>query len=66
MSFYTSAMPAISHGVTSCIWAIVFALYVLIGGIGVGFSAADSFVVAVVTGAGTFLFVRICGGDRPD
>lgn len=60
------AVPAISHGVTSFVWAIVFALYILIGGIGVGFSDADCFVVAVVVGAGTFLFVRICGEDRPD
>jgi len=59
-------MPAISHGVTSFLWAIVFALYILIGGIGVGFSQADCFIVAVVAGAGVFLFVRISGEDRPD
>lgn len=58
-------MPAFSHGVTAFVWAVVFALYILLGGMAVGFSTADSFMFAVVAGAGIFLFVRIYGEDDP-
>jgi hypothetical protein len=59
-------MPAFSHGVTSFVWAIVFAAYILFGGMAAGFSTADSFVVAAVAGAGIFLYVRIYGEDDPE
>jgi hypothetical protein len=59
-------MPAFSHGVTSFVWAILFALYILFGGMAAGFSTADSFVVAAVAGAGIFLYVRIYGEDDPE
>ena len=62
---YTADVPAISRGVTSFIWAVVFAVYILFGGIAVGFSSADSFVVALVAGAAIFLYVRIYGEDSP-
>ncbi len=58
-------LPAFSHGVTSFIWAIVFALYIWIGGIAVGFSSALSLVAGVVAGAAIFLYVRTHGEDEP-
>jgi hypothetical protein len=58
-------MPAFSHGLVSLLWAIVFAVYILFGGMAVGFSQADSFIAAVVAGAGIFLYVRIYGEDEP-
>jgi hypothetical protein len=58
-------VPAFSHGVTSFLWAVVFALYILLGGIAVGVSAADSFMIAAVAGAGIFLYVRVYGEDDP-
>jgi len=58
-------MPAFSHGVASLVWAIVFAAYILFGGIAAGFSTADSFIAAVVAGAGIFLYVRVYGEDEP-
>jgi hypothetical protein len=58
-------MPAFSHGVTSFLWALVFALFIWFGAIAVGFSGALSFVVACVAGAGIFLYVRIYGEDDP-
>jgi hypothetical protein len=58
-------MPAFSHGVSSFFWALGFAIFIWLGGSTVGFSGALSFVVACVSGAGIFLFVRICGEDDP-
>ena len=55
--------PAVSHGVTSFLWAVLFALYIWIGGVAVGISEATSVVFAAVAGAGIFLFVRIYGED---
>lgn len=57
-------MPALSRGVTSFVWAVVFAAYILFGGIAAGFSSADSLVVALVAGAAIFLYVRIYGEDE--
>jgi hypothetical protein len=58
-------MPAFSHGVTSFVWAIVFGLYILLGGMAAGFSTAVSFVAAAVAAAGIFLYVRVYGEDDP-
>ena len=58
-------LPAFSHGVTSFVWAVFFALLIWLGGVSVGFSGAISFVVACVAGAGIFLYVRIYGEDDP-
>jgi hypothetical protein len=58
-------LPAFSHGVVSFLWALGFGLFILLGGMAVGFTAADSFMVAAVAGAGIFLFVRIYGEDDP-
>jgi hypothetical protein len=58
-------VPAFSHGVTSFLWAVGLGLYILLGGIATGFSAADSFMAAAVAGAGIFLYVRIYGEDDP-
>jgi hypothetical protein len=58
-------LPALSHGVTSFLWAVVFALYIWLGGTAVGFSQALSFAVAAVAACVIFLFVRIYGEDQP-
>jgi hypothetical protein len=58
-------MPAFSHGVTSFLWAILFAFYIWFGGSLVGFSGALSFVVGCVAGCAIFLYVRIYGEDDP-
>jgi hypothetical protein len=58
-------VPAFSHGVTSFLWAVGLGLYILLAGIATGFSAADSFMAAAVSGAGIFLYVRIYGEDDP-
>jgi uncharacterized membrane protein len=57
--------PARSHSTTSVLWALGFALYILIVGIAIGWTRASAFVVAVVAGFGIFLLVRYYGEDEP-
>jgi hypothetical protein len=57
--------PAFSHGVVSFLWAVFFTVLIWIGGVAAGVSTATSFVLAVVAGAGIFLYVRIYGEDDP-
>jgi hypothetical protein len=58
-------LPAFSHGVTSFLWALGFAVFIWLGGIAVGFSGAFSFTIAAVAGAAIFLYVRTNGEDDP-
>ena len=58
-------LPAISHGVTSFIWAVALALFIYFGGMAVGMSRATAVVVAAVAGCAIFLFVRVYGEDDP-
>jgi hypothetical protein len=58
--------PAISHGVTSFVWAVVFGAYIWIAGAAVGFSGATTFVIGLVVAAGVFLYVRVYGEDDPN
>jgi hypothetical protein len=58
-------MPAFSHGVTSFLWALFFSVFIWLGLVSVGFTKAFSFVVAAVSGAAIFLYVRTCGEDDP-
>jgi hypothetical protein len=47
------------------LWALLFAVYILIVGMALGWTRAGSFVVAAVAGFGIFLFVRFYGEDDP-
>ncbi len=58
-------LPSIPHGVVSFVWGLVFGLYLWLGMLAVGVSGATSFIVGAVVGAGTFLYVRIYGVERP-
>ena len=58
-------MPARSHTSTSALWALGFALYILVGGIMIGWARGASFVLAVVAGFAIFLFVRAFGEEEP-
>ena len=54
-------MPSIDQGVQSFVWSLTFFLYVWLGSLAVGFPGGTSFVVALLVGAASFLFVRIRG-----
>jgi hypothetical protein len=58
-------LPAISHGVVSFIWGLVFGLYIWLGGLAVGVSGATAFVFGAVSGFLIFLYVMVYGTDVP-
>jgi hypothetical protein len=58
-------LPAFDRGVTSFVWALVFGLFIWIGGSAVGYGSAMSFVVGCVAAFLIFLFVRVYGEDEP-
>ena len=58
-------MPAFAHGVISFIWALVFGVFIWIGGVALGYGSALSFVVGCVAAFLIFLFVRVYGEDEP-
>ncbi len=47
------------------IWALLLAVYVYFGLLAVGASTAFAFVIAVLSFAGIWLFVRLRGEERP-
>ena len=55
--------PSIDHGVTSFLWALVFAVLIWLGGRSIGISQAMSTLAALVAGFFIFLFVRLRGGS---
>jgi len=57
--------PAISHGITSFLWALFLGLFIWIGGQAVGIAAGISFIAGAVGGFLIFLYVRIYGEDEP-
>jgi amino acid permease len=57
--------PSIDRGVTSFLWALLFALYIWIGAIAVGAGKAPSFVIACICGLAIFVIVRLYGDDEP-
>jgi len=57
-------VPAIDHGIISFIWALVFGLFIWIGGSAVGFGSAVTFIVGCVVGVLSFVFVRVYGEDE--
>jgi hypothetical protein len=57
--------PSISHGVISFIWALVFGLYVWLGGLAVGVSGGTAFIFGGVIGFLVYVFVMVYGADEP-
>ena len=54
--------PSIDRGVTSFLWALLFAVFIWLGGLSIGISQAMSVLAAAVAGFFIFLFVRLRGG----
>jgi purine-cytosine permease-like protein len=57
--------PSIDPGVMAFVWALLLALYVYFGLLAIDASAAFAIVVALLSFAGIWLFVRLRGEDRP-
>jgi hypothetical protein len=58
-------LPAFDRGVTSFLWALLFGLFIWIGGSAVGYGSAMCFVIGCAAGFLIFLFVRVQGEDEP-
>ena len=54
--------PSFDRGVTSFLWALLFAAFIWLGGRSVGMSQAMASLAAAVAGFFIFLFVRLRGG----
>ena len=57
--------PSIAPGVVAFLWALGLALFIWAGQLAVGVSQPTAVIIAVVSFAAIFLFVRIYGEDRP-
>ena len=57
--------PSISHGVISFIWALVFGVYVWLGGLAVGVSGGTAFIFGGVVGFLVYILVMVYGTDQP-
>ena len=57
--------PSFSRGVIAFIWALVFGLYVWLGGLAVGVNGGTAFIFGGVTGFVVFLLVMAFGADAP-
>ncbi|MDX6505660.1 MAG: hypothetical protein QOG06_304 [Gaiellaceae bacterium] len=58
-------LPALSHGFWSFVWALVFGLYVWIGGLAVGVKGGTAFILGAVVGFLVYLLVMAYGADAP-
>jgi hypothetical protein len=57
-------LPAISHGFVSLIWALVFGLYVWLGGLAVGVNGGTAFIFGAVVGFLVYIVVMVYGADE--
>jgi hypothetical protein len=57
--------PSVAHGVISLIWGLAIGLFIWIGLLAIGIHQATAFILAVLSACGIYVFVRICGADRP-
>jgi hypothetical protein len=57
--------PSIDPGVMAFVWAVLLAAYVYFGLLAIGASGAFAFVIAFLSFAAIWFFVRLRGEDRP-
>jgi hypothetical protein len=57
--------PSIDKGVTALIWALVLGTYLYFFLVATGSNRAFSFLIAAISAAGIWLFVRTRGDDAP-
>ena len=58
-------LPSIDPGVMAFVWALLLGLYVYFGLIAIGSSGAFAIVIALLSFAAIWLFVRLRGEDHP-
>jgi hypothetical protein len=63
--FHPPRPPSIDQGVIALVWAVVLGAYIYFGLVAVGASGATAIVLALVSFAGIWLFVRLRGEEVP-
>jgi len=58
-------LPSIDPGVMAFVWALLLSLYVYFGLLAVGSSGAFAIVIALLSFAAIWLFVRLRGEGSP-
>lgn len=56
--------PSIDHGVASFLWAFGLGLFLFLGSLAVGVSAAVAFIVSALLAAAIFFYVRLYGEEE--
>ena len=57
--------PSFSRGVAAFVWALVFGLYIWLGGLAVSVSGGTAFIFGAIVGFLVFLLVLAYGADAP-
>ena len=57
-------LPSFDRGLTSFLWGFGLGLYLWLGMLAIGVSAATAFIFAALGGGAIFLFVRLYGADE--
>jgi high-affinity Fe2+/Pb2+ permease len=57
--------PSIDPGVMAFVWALLLAVYVYFGLVAIGAKSNFAIVIALLSFAAIWLFVRLRGEDRP-
>jgi CBS-domain-containing membrane protein len=55
--------PSFDHGLVSALWAIGLGLFILLGSMAVGLDKGTAFIVAPLSAAAIYLFVRVYGEE---
>jgi hypothetical protein len=58
-------LPSIDPGLTAFVWSLLLTLYIYFGLLAIGASAAFAIVIALVSFAAIWLFIRLRGEDGP-
>ena len=58
-------LPSIDPGVMAFVWSLLLTLYIYFGLLAIGASGAFAIVIALVSFAAIWLFIRLRGEDAP-
>ena len=58
-------LPSIDPGVMAFVWSLLLTVYIYFGLLAIGASAAFAIVIALVSFAAIWLFIRLRGEDGP-
>ena len=57
--------PSLDHGLVSFLWGFGLGLFLFLGMLSIGVSAATAFILSAVAAGAIFLYVRVYGVEQP-